>query len=578
MNKNDSFIPIVFGITGHRDLRNQDIPELEKEIKEIFERVKKDYPNTQLILLSPLAEGADRLAARTALSVGGISLVVPLPMRKDEYKKDFTTIESKEEFEMLLSKASTYFELPLIDGNTDQNISFHGVNRDRQYEQVGVYIARHSQILIALWDGVKKNAVGGTSQIVNFKLSGEPESYIKQKPSPLEPFEKWPVYHILTPRKSNPDPDGAKLKLKLLYPVVYKDAEEQQSFERSLQNQVENILKNTENFNKDIKKVLPKCINKDKSRKYELFTEGERLNFSDCVKRLYQLYDNVDMMSQYFSSRRKTTLFITSILSFLAAVAFIVYKRNASIILLCLYPLITFIALGYYKVSIDKKDYQNKHQDYRALAEGLRVQLFWKIAGLQDDVSDHYLIKHKSELDWTRNAIRMWNIPQSTINREHNNDTWLDIINEKWIKDQYAYFSNTAGKYNRKLGKIGKTAGRVARYSFPVAFIILVMHFLPMDNIKDIRSIIVFSTALVPLTAATYINYYNKMSYKELSKQYSRMASLFKRALDALEDDKENKSFDWKRRIVFELGIEALAENGDWLVLNRQKPIDVPVK
>jgi protein-S-isoprenylcysteine O-methyltransferase Ste14 len=38
-----------------------------------------------------------------------------------------------------------------------------------------------------------------------------------------------------------------------------------------------------------------------------------------------------------------------------------------------------------------RRDYQNKYLDYRALAEGLRVQLFWWLSGLKEAVADHYL-------------------------------------------------------------------------------------------------------------------------------------------------------------------------------------------
>jgi len=38
--------------------------------------------------------------------------------------------------------------------------------------------------------------------------------------------------------------------------------------------------------------------------------------------------------------------------------------------------------------------------------EGLRVQLFWNLAGLSDEVADHYLRQQRTELEWIRNAIR----------------------------------------------------------------------------------------------------------------------------------------------------------------------------
>ena len=49
---------------------------------------------------------------------------------------------------------------------------------------------------------------------------------------------------------------------------------------------------------------------------------------------------------------------------------------------------------------------QEKGQDYRALAEGLRVQMFWCLAGLGQSVPANYLQRQRSELDWVRAAIR----------------------------------------------------------------------------------------------------------------------------------------------------------------------------
>src|SRR5882762_11729655 len=60
--------PLVIGITGHRDIREQDRGALKGAIKNILIELKKKYTSTPLILLSALAEGADRLAAEVALS------------------------------------------------------------------------------------------------------------------------------------------------------------------------------------------------------------------------------------------------------------------------------------------------------------------------------------------------------------------------------------------------------------------------------------------------------------------------------------------------------------------------------
>ena len=65
-------LPLVIGVTGHRDLRDQDVPRLEQEVAAIISGLRRDYlgddQETPIIVLSALAEGADRLVARVALA------------------------------------------------------------------------------------------------------------------------------------------------------------------------------------------------------------------------------------------------------------------------------------------------------------------------------------------------------------------------------------------------------------------------------------------------------------------------------------------------------------------------------
>ena len=104
-------LPVVIGVSGHRDLRDEDRPHLEQRMREILLDLGARYPATPLQLLSLLAEGADQLAARVALDLG-VSLVVVLPMPQAEYEQDFTTSQSRADFQDLLHRAGRSFELP----------------------------------------------------------------------------------------------------------------------------------------------------------------------------------------------------------------------------------------------------------------------------------------------------------------------------------------------------------------------------------------------------------------------------------------------------------------------------------
>src|SRR5437588_8453806 len=151
--------PLVIGVTGHRDLREEDREQLKNAVREVLMGLRQQYPSTPFVLLSPLAEGADRLVAEVALLPEiGVRLIAPLPMPKAMYEVDFEDPNSRAEFNRLLEQADRWFEIPLVAA--EAAVSHPGPERDQQYEAVGKYIARESQILIALWDGVNSDKVG----------------------------------------------------------------------------------------------------------------------------------------------------------------------------------------------------------------------------------------------------------------------------------------------------------------------------------------------------------------------------------------------------------------------------------
>lgn len=105
-------VPLVIGVTGHRDILEKDYLELEKKIKIIFNSLLNKYPSTPLILLSPLADGADRLVANVVLKEfkSYIDIKVILPFDEETYINTFgvegisTKEESTLEYESLKSE------------------------------------------------------------------------------------------------------------------------------------------------------------------------------------------------------------------------------------------------------------------------------------------------------------------------------------------------------------------------------------------------------------------------------------------------------------------------------------------
>src|SRR5688500_18817049 len=101
----DTRLLIIVGCIGHRDLRDEDIPRLEADYNDMLTDLRRQYPSTPFIVLTALAEGADRIAARVARAVN-LPYYVALPLEKDIYEADFETEASLREFRELVDGAA----------------------------------------------------------------------------------------------------------------------------------------------------------------------------------------------------------------------------------------------------------------------------------------------------------------------------------------------------------------------------------------------------------------------------------------------------------------------------------------
>ena len=160
-------VPLIVSVTGHRDLVPEEVPVIRRRVADFLTNLREEYPDRGVSIMSALAEGSDQLVAEEALRLG-VPIIVPLPMERKIYIRDFESIAVQEKFEFLSSRAAETYELPLVPGNTRDSISEYGNARDLQYAQLGVFLCAHCHILLALWDGKDNDKLGGTGQVVRF--------------------------------------------------------------------------------------------------------------------------------------------------------------------------------------------------------------------------------------------------------------------------------------------------------------------------------------------------------------------------------------------------------------------------
>jgi len=585
-------LPLVIGITGHRDLREEDRRGLEEGIRRIFAELRDRYPHTPLILLSSLAEGADRLAARVALDCQ-VRLVVPLPMSRALYEEDFETAASRAEFHELLQQAERWFELPLPQEKSGDRLCGHGTERELQYALQGVCIARECQILIALWDGVEGEKEGGTAQVVRFRLKGVPERYLRSRP--LDPAECGPVYHLWTPRLSNPHPAGKPLTLRKLFPRSEYDSDEPEGRlnpgqEERSQSPGElpytQIFARVNGFNRDALQLHSRySMERERTRNF-LFPEREweslpaPLTLKSALKALREAYGIADSLADHFQRLAHRTLRGLIIMALPAVIFFECYSERWHPGL-ALYLLTLFAAYLWYWWARNG-DYQSKYLDYRALAEGLRVQFFWRLADLNESVADHYLRKQRSELDWIRNAIRVWNLSPGDRSGQEAADAAasaprLNLALTHWVNDQRNYYTRVTRRDHQKLERKERDVHGLLFLSLGLAVVLLVLDRMLGEMEEWAHTLLVMVASLAPAFAAALEAYAEKMAHSEQAKQFHWMSTLFSRASLRLTEFLQQGNLEEARAVIRELGEEALAENGDWVMLHRERPLKVSV-
>ena len=166
-------VPFVLavGITGHRKdaLPDESVSRLSERLRATLEEIRSGAEAVQLasgifftpsavrlIFVSPLADGADQIAAEIALKLG-YELHAILPFARNRYRLDLTDDDARRRLDDLLKQSTCVLELP---GSSAQDLD--------AYVMAGRATVAHGDVLIAVWDGLPARGRGGTGDIVSF--------------------------------------------------------------------------------------------------------------------------------------------------------------------------------------------------------------------------------------------------------------------------------------------------------------------------------------------------------------------------------------------------------------------------
>lgn len=584
MQLNDSVectIPLIVGITGHRDIPEQDFPNLRKLISEQLQGLQREFPNTPLLLLSGLAEGADRLVVQVAIELN-VAFSAILPMPQQDYCNDFETLESKREFEQLLASA-TWVETLQPPKNNNQIAT-----RAECYEQLGVYLARYSHILMALWNGDKAEKIGGTSQVVRYFLSGIPPKFSPNVSSLVFPsYGK--VIHLSTRRTSQIESlqESPNQDVSFLWPAF--DRHNTLEIQQQRQHNWEAALNQIGTFNLDIKQFLVTEENETKVQNSLGYLLGESSHFEKLDKQaqnIARLFSISDAMSMTAQVKRRLDFLKIILLALVVIIAEQVYGIFSEWSLLASTIGIGFFTYLLYQRSL-KHQLDVKYLDYRALAEALRVQFFWHIAGVSANVADHFLRDQQDELEWLRLAIQSLELPE--LPKKLMQTRQLEFILERWIRDQRMYFIGdqllNKGKYFLNQQKNDELGSKI-RYFFMTGLLLIISTLIFHVTLYDTWSL-EWRDYVLNLGVASYGTmfwivptiklYADFQAYDEQSKRYLRIGNYYALCENQLVAIVQGNSDFNANDLLVEMGRQALLENSDWLQLHRQRPSQVPI-
>jgi hypothetical protein len=563
-------MPLVVAVTGHRDLVAAEIPAIREKIAALFGMLAGGYPDRRLSVMSSLAEGADQLVAEVALE-HDIELTVPLPMPKDLYLRDFESPGARARFEGLLGRAGDVFELPLAKGNTVEQIARPGAARNREYAQVGVFLCAHCHILLALWDGKPGTELGGTGQVVKFHHDDIMPGYTPKTVATQQMLvddESDLVYHIVCSRDR---PDGAPhpdfRPLQCFW--FTKDRDTPRSDEIPKQHRV--IFERSAEFSRSAMKYAEQISRES----YSLLSDEASRVLPRGIDDVNRVFCMADWLAIHFQKRTLRVLRVTHILAFLMGLMFILYSDYETWSYYMFAFLLFFLIAAGMQHFAKRNGWSRKYLDYRALAEGLRVQFYWAAAGVTNEneskfTHDNFLQTQDPELGWIRNVMRVAGTRCDAASSV--TPAGLEFALKEWIGDDN---TGQLGYYRKKIRervRKSRFTERLGTISLITSVIVVVLFVVAGSSIPDgLRDPLTVAMGTMLLLFGVRQGYAFSTAEKELIKQYEFMLRIFhnaRRRLDTAGDVTE------QRQVLQALGGSALDEHAEWILMHRDRSPD----
>jgi len=570
-------IPLLIGVTGHRDLVTDELEPLRQAVRSFLLDLRGRFPDSPLQVVSSLASGADLLVTEEALAAG-VDCIAVLPLPLELYRADFAGSADLERFESVLARCRQRLFCPLPANVPLAEFSQPGARRDAQYAQAGELIAGAAFILLAVWDGRASTNPAGTASTVESRLSRRAWLGAAERSAQPDLLPNLPpdfVYHIVVSRHGSPPLAG-------LTPLQagYRSSP-QGPLEAPFPATASLIGRRTSELNRTLRKNARAVQRHDE----EIQLTGELAAPPANVVAVARLFSAVDWYAMRMRRAVMRCVYATSALMMLMGIFFLIYSDHRNNCTFCHYSILAFLAafltlLGLNRLAANLH-WHRRHLESRALAEGLRVELFWAVAGVARDgmPAPHRALLKQAEpgLEWIPNAARAASLMLADVQStgivggvEFAIRRWVGSPNDQDSDSQQLRYY---GHASRARGALATLAERVAGIAVILGVglaVVLGAEEILLGGSKG-TEILLFGIGVFSLLAAVVDALVHKTAERELQRQYSYMHDVFLAAHDRLVAARTD---DERRSILAQLGRAALAEHAAWLLIHRDRPID----
>jgi hypothetical protein len=212
----------------------------------------------------------------------------------------------------------------------------------------------------------------------------------------------------------------------------------------------------------------------------------------------------------------------------------------------------------------------------RTLAEALRIQFYWNIAGINKNVSNYILRIYRKEFTWVKHILSA--VYGITYNNKPISSEIKNDLTGNWVKNQADFFESSIRKMTKQIGFYHK----ISNISFVLASVLLVSIFF-LDKYYETNNYMNPLLVIIEILFSIFalIKAYIQMKgYEQLMNQYELMQVIYQRAeakineIDNLPEETDYKH-SYLEELFFVIGKEALIENGNWYLIFKEKEPEI---